>query len=152
MRRWPVLGRINELSFKSPRRFLCLISVSTIITSLTVGPWGPRERPLLGALFWSLCCGRAPVHWLPLSVATDRFSTCMSLNCPGTTTTPHLDSTLPWHVTHHGEEPLEAVRCAALGPGTGVSASHIILHFSFLFTHHAVVQSTPRAYRGITHK
>ena len=67
----------------SPRRF-CLFYITLLLHCGALRP--SRARSLLGALFWSLCCGepRSTGH-LP-SVTSYRFSPCNRLNCPGTTT------------------------------------------------------------------
>ena len=106
-----------------------------------------RARSLLGALFWSLCCEPQSTGHLP-SVTSHRFSPCKLLNCPGTTTSPHLDSTLACDVTHHREEPLGAVGCAArVIKSSCISLSfHTLLclsiHSSCLSWHHTSSYNT----------
>ena len=112
----------------------------------TGGPLGPRERALCWArCFFGPCAVRAPrsTEHVP-SVTSRRFSLCRLLNCPGTTTTPHLDSALPCDVTHHMEEPLKTVGCAA---ARAITSSCISLSFHTLL----FFQSTRHACRGITH-
>ena len=129
----PLAGRA------SPR----LLVYSSGFCYFTLGPSGPWVRALSSALIWSLCL------WAIADGITPFLSPNKPLNCPGTTTTPHLGSTLSCDVTHHRGKPLEAVllRSPGIGVTTIITSSCI---FSLFFTHHAF-QSTLRANRGITH-